>query len=118
MALGDKLLWPFVSRLCDASHLGIGFKKQPCEQRRTTAAIPCQSNWGVSVRLARQLRPTRPGTASHYFFSNGAGVDAGRSEFQISIPHFHFPLARFSQTSTYLPRSLTGLPLASFMLSS
>src|SRR6266446_2385297 len=51
-----------------------------------------------------------------YFFSNGAG--AGRSEFQMSVPHFHLPSACFSQTSTYLPRSLTGFPLASFIVSS
>src|SRR6266567_7016783 len=53
---------------------------------------------------------------SHYFFSGVAG--AAKSEFQISAPHFHFPSACFSQTSTYLPRSLTGLPLASFIVSS
>src|SRR5438874_5205433 len=57
-----------------------------------------------------------------YFLSSapGAGelLPAGRSEFQVSVPHFHFPSAFFSQTSTYLPRSLTGFPLASFMVSS
>ena len=51
-----------------------------------------------------------------YLFS--AGGEAGRSEFQVSVPHFHFPSAFFSQTSTYLPWSLTGFPLASFMVSS
>src|SRR5205814_1023786 len=57
-----------------------------------------------------------------YFFSSASGegelLVAGRSEFQVSVPHFHFPSAFFSQTSTYLPRSLTGFPLASFMVSS
>src|SRR5262245_43245109 len=55
--------------------------------------------------------------ASSYFFSTGAGVEAARSEFQISAAHFQFPSACFSQTSRYLPRSLIGLPLASLMLS-
>src|SRR5207302_7011904 len=62
--------------------------------------------------------PVRLGTASAvrtYFFS--AGV-TGRSEFQMSAPHFHLPSTCFSQTSRYLPRSLTGLPLESFMVSS
>src|SRR5882724_8427299 len=51
-----------------------------------------------------------------YFFSESAGAVAGRSEFQISAPHFHLPSACFSQTSTYLPRSVTGLPLASIVV--
>src|SRR5438874_6099715 len=38
-------------------------------------------------------------SGSDYFFSGAAGADAGRSEFQISAPHFHLPSARFSQTS-------------------
>src|SRR5437868_14305269 len=62
--------------------------------------------------------PVRLGSASAvrtYFFSAGT---TGRSEFQISAPHFHFPSACFFQTSTYLPWSGTGLPLASFMVSS
>src|SRR5207244_12334856 len=48
-----------------------------------------------------------------YFFS---GDGNGRSEFQISAATFHFPSACFFQTSTYLPRSLIGLPLASLMV--
>src|SRR6266404_2224567 len=64
------------------------------------------------------LLPVRLGSASAvrtYFF---LGRATGRSEFQMSAPHFHFPSACFSQTSRYLPRSLTGLPLASFMVTS
>jgi len=53
-----------------------------------------------------------------YFFSDSAGAVAGRSEFQISALHFHLPSACFSQTSTYLPRSVTGLPLASIVVCS
>src|SRR6266480_7669018 len=53
-----------------------------------------------------------------YLLSAEAVADAGRSEFQVSVPHFHFPSAFFSQTSTYLPLSVTGLPLVSFMVSS
>src|SRR6266516_705277 len=53
---------------------------------------------------------------SHYFFS--AGADAGRSEFQISATTFHVPSTCFLKISTYLPRSLTGLPLASVIVSS
>src|SRR5205823_443133 len=48
-----------------------------------------------------------------YFFSDGAGVVAGRSEFQMSFPHFQVP-PFFSQTSQYLPRSL----VPSFIVSS
>src|SRR2546430_16822716 len=45
----------------------------------------------------------------------GAGEDtaAGKSEFQVSVPHFHVP-PFFSQTSQYLPRSL----VPSFMVNS
>src|SRR6266496_1289521 len=50
------------------------------------------------------------------FFSDGAG--AGRSEFQISTITFHVPSACFLKISTYLPRSLTGLPMASVIVSS
>src|SRR5437867_3275209 len=39
-----------------------------------------------------------------YFFSAGAAAVAGRSEFQMSVPHLHVP-PFFSQTSQYLPRS-------------
>ena len=73
------------------------------------------------------LRPARPPYTSPllivryhqslaYLFS--AGADAGRSEFQVSVPHFQVPSTCFFQTSTYLPRSLTGFPLASFMVTS
>src|SRR5258708_121273 len=48
---------------------------------------------------------------SHYFFSAAPGAGevagcAGRSELNMSVPTFHFPLAFFSQTSQYLPLSL------------
>src|SRR6476469_3435725 len=51
--------------------------------------------------------------ATAYFFSEGA-----RSEFHMSAAHFQFPSVCFSQTSRYFPRSLIGLPLASFFVSS
>src|SRR5262249_55094690 len=44
--------------------------------------------------------------------------EAARSEFHMSTRHFQFPSACCSQTSRYLPRSLTGLPLTSFIVSS
>jgi len=53
-----------------------------------------------------------------YFFSDGAGAFAGRSEFQISATTFHVPSACFLKISTYLPRSLASLPLASVIVSS
>ena len=61
-----------------------------------------------------------PRSGSDYFFSEAgaAGADAGRSEFQISATTFHVPSACFLKISTYLPRSLTGLPLASVIVSS
>src|SRR5215467_2887007 len=55
---------------------------------------------------------------SSYFFSAGGDGETARSEFHISAAHFQFPSACFSQTSRYLPRSLIGLPVASFMVSS
>src|SRR2546423_15435692 len=60
----------------------------------------------------------RHGRLYTYFVSAGGAGEAGRSEFQVSVPHFHFPSACFSQTSTYLPFSVAGLPLASFMVNS
>src|SRR5437899_11959555 len=57
-------------------------------------------------------------TAESYLMSAGPSAEAARSEFHMSAAHFQFPSDCFSQTSTYLPRSLTGLPLASFMVSS
>src|SRR2546430_16050279 len=57
-------------------------------------------------------------SANAYFFSVVAGGGTAKSEFHISAEHFQFPSACFSQTSRYLPRSLIGLPLASFMVSS
>src|SRR5712691_10731947 len=68
--------------------------------------IVCQLLW-----LLHPARNSQCG--SHYFFSGAAGADAGRSEFQISATTFHVPSACFLKISTYLPRSLTGLPLAS-----
>src|SRR5262245_11841933 len=71
----------------------------------------------VSLFLVNKtMRQSSIPTGSHYFLS-GAPV-AGRSEFQMSVPHFHLPSACFSQTSTYLPWSLIGLPLGSFIVSS
>src|SRR5437773_6707048 len=68
------------------------------------------------VRLEMAVRPCT------YFLSAapGAGEDVGtgRSEFQISTITFHVPLACFLKSSTYLPRSLTGLPLTSVIVSS
>src|SRR6478736_1788681 len=55
---------------------------------------------------------------SHYFFSRGTGAEAARSEFHMSARHFQFPSVCFSQTSRYFPRSLIGLPLASFIVNS
>src|SRR5437016_10581579 len=54
---------------------------------------------------------------SDYFFSGAAGADAGRLEFQISATTFHVPSACFLKISTYLPWSLTDLPLASVIVS-
>jgi hypothetical protein len=55
--------------------------------------------------------------ARTYFFSAAPGAGellaAGRSEFQMSVPHFHVP-PFFSQTSQYLPRSF----VPSFMVNS
>ena len=36
----------------------------------------------------------------------------------MSAAHFQFPSVCFSQTSRYFPRSLIGLPLASFIVNS
>src|SRR6266480_5755694 len=72
---------------------------------------------GICPRIVCQLvwllRP-----ALDYFFSGAAGADAGRSEFQISATTFHVLSACFLKISMYLPRSLTGLPLASVIVSS
>src|SRR5262249_24826218 len=55
---------------------------------------------------------------SRYFCSAVGDEEAARSEFHMSTRHFQFPSACCSQTSRYLPRSLTGLPLTSFIVSS
>src|SRR5436190_6474650 len=57
-------------------------------------------------------------TTTGYLFSRGAGAEAARSEFHMSARHFQFPSLCFSQTSRYFPRSLIGLPLASFIANS
>src|SRR4051812_35294522 len=67
------------------------------------------------------LPPTRPPSASGqriYFISGAAAVDTETSEFQMSASHFHLPSACFFQTSTYLPLSVTGFPLASLAVNS
>src|SRR5206468_11986363 len=75
---------------------------------------------GICLLFVSQL--VIPSSGSDYFLSAapGAGEDVGtgRSEFQISTITFHVPLACFLKSSTYLPRSLTGLPLTSVIVSS
>src|SRR5262245_24186148 len=64
------------------------------------------------------LRSGKTNERSSYCFPAGADADAGRSEFHMSARHFQFPSACFSHTSRYFPRSLMGLPLASFIVNS
>src|SRR6266513_1879625 len=67
----------------------------------------------VKLTVFRSGKVTK---AIGYFFSEGAGAEAARSEFHMSAAHFQFPSVCFSQTSRYFPRSSIGLPLASFIV--
>src|SRR6476620_12708651 len=69
----------------------------------------------VKLTVFRSGKVTK---AIDYFFSGAADAEAARSEFHISAAHFQFPSLCFSQTSRYFPRSLIGLPLASFIVNS
>src|SRR5437773_850982 len=93
--------------------------------------IPTVASWPIAVSISQfiqicfafrvKLTVFRSGKvtkATGYFFSGGAGAEAARSEFHMSAAHFQFPSGCFSQTSRYLPRSLMGFPLASFIVSS
>ena len=46
-----------------------------------------------------------------------AGGVTGKSELHVSTMHFHLPSACFFQISTILPRSSTGFPDGSFIVS-
>src|SRR6266545_1075282 len=68
------------------------------------------------MNMVRLMAGKSYATRRGYFFS--AVVIGGRSEFHMSAAHFQFPSVCFSQTSRYFPRSLIGLPLASFIVNS
>src|SRR5205085_4306505 len=76
------------------------------------ALSPPESN-GSRDRPANP-RTGRCGTRRGQTYRPGGGVaaGAGRSELKMSAITFHRPSACFFQTTTYLPRSVTGLPAA------
>jgi hypothetical protein len=96
LRLGDTADCLNASRLCVLAHVLID-RDQRCDHGKRFAADTAAST-----------------TRKSYLFSVPAPVGTGRSEFQISVPHFHLPLGCFSQTSQYLPRSF----VPSFMVSS
>src|SRR5436309_14252956 len=86
--------------------------------------------WNWNLRVFKRLSDLHESDSFHslslvtchstrYHFFSGAALVSGISELNMSAPHFQLPSVCFSQTSTYLPRSFTGLPVTtSFIVTS